>query len=110
LAYSLTDSTRDIDYGHKPVAMASLMVSQRFPGAVDASLVYSKIDEIQFPGVTAVSPPTSRIDLRLAKQLRFGNKRGEIAFVVQNLGPAYQDFLPEFYFRRQAFVMLKLEN
>jgi iron complex outermembrane receptor protein len=72
--------------------------------------VYSKIDEIQFPGVTAVSPPTSRIDLRLAKQLRFGNKRGEIAFVVQNLGPAYQDFLPEFYFRRQAFVMLKLEN
>jgi iron complex outermembrane receptor protein len=110
LAYSLTDSTRDIDYGHKPVTMASLMVSQRFPGAVDASLVYSKIDEIQFPGVTAVSPPTSRIDLRLAKQLRFGNKRGEIAFVVQNLGPAYQDFLPEFYFRRQAFVMLKLEN
>jgi iron complex outermembrane receptor protein len=110
LAYSLTDSTRDLTYGHKPVAMTGLMLMQRLPGAVEASLMYSQIDEIQFPGFTGVSPPTNRTDLRLAKQMRFGSQRAEMSFVVQNLGAAYQDYLPDFYFRRQAFVMLKLEN
>lgn len=112
LAYSLTDSTKALhdDSWKKPVAMTGLMFTQRFAGGLDASVVYSQMDAIQFPLRSALLSSTSRTDLRLAKQLRFGNRRGEISFVVQNLGPAYQDFVPEFYFRRQAFVMLKLEN
>jgi iron complex outermembrane receptor protein len=95
----------------RPYSSSSLMFMQHLPRGADLSLMYSQTDSTNYPGTSQVSAPAmSRTDLRLAWPLRFGAKRGEISFVVQNLGPAYQDFLPDFYFRRQAFVMLKLEN
>lgn len=99
----------------RPNATMSLMLMQRLPGQVDLSVMYSQIDRVNYPGGpihdgSPEAPAMSRTDLRLAKQMRFGTQRGEISFVVQNLGPAYQDFIADFYFRRQAFVMLKLEN
>ena len=94
----------------KPFSNLGLMFMQKLPAGVDVSLLHSQSDSTTFAGSAVVAPAFSRTDLRLAKQLQFGSKRGEISFVVQNLGPAYQDFVPEFNFRRQAFVMLKLEN
>jgi iron complex outermembrane receptor protein len=109
---SLVDSTQSVSdtIPPKPYSSASLMFMQRFASGLDFSLTYFQVDESQFPGVNQVAPAMSRTDLRLAWPLRFGAKRGELAFVVQNLGASYQDFLPEFTFRQQAYVMLRLDN
>lgn len=98
-------------YNARPFSSSSLMFMQQLPAELDFSLLYYRSDGTNFPGTSSpLAPPMSRTDLRLAKQFRAGTKRAEVSFVVQNLGPAYQDFLPDFYFRRQAFVMLRLEN
>lgn len=112
LGQSFVDSGQQVsrDLRALPYASTSLMFMQRLPAEVDLSLMYHQVDPSYYPGRAARAPAMSRTDLRLAKQLRFGNKRGEVSFVVQNLGPAYQDFVPDFYFRRQAFVMLRLDN
>lgn len=111
LGQSFVDSGQSVGSSPtRPYASTSLMFMQKLPGGMDFSLMYSQADLSQFPGKDVPAPAMSRTDLRLAWPLRFGAKRGELSFVVQNLGPAYQDFMPDFYFRRQAFVMLKLEN
>ncbi len=111
LVHSLTDSTKQLhdDAWRTPVAMTGLLLAQRLPGQVDVSLLYSQIDSIQFPFASMRAPATSRTDVRLAKGLKLGGRKAELSFVVQNLGPAYQDLAPTFYFRRQAYLMLRLE-
>ena len=109
---SLVDSSQSISgtYPARPYNSMGLMLMQKLPQGVEASLMYHQVDASHFPGTDAQAPAMSRTDLRLAKALLLGSRRGEISFVVQNLGPSYQDFLPSFYFRHQAYVMLKLEN
>jgi iron complex outermembrane receptor protein len=98
-------------FNARPFSSSSLMFVQQLPAGLDFSLMYYQSDSTNFPGTSSpLAPAMSRTDLRLAKQFRAGTKRGEISFVVQNLGPANQDFLPDFYFRRQAYVMLRLDN
>ncbi|MDH5205011.1 MAG: hypothetical protein OEW36_05065, partial [Hylemonella sp.] len=75
----------------------------------------SQIERLGFPagslnGGELESPQVRRLDLRVAKRLRLGAYQGELSFVVQNLGPAYPDFIAGFHFRRQAYLMLRLEN
>ena len=95
----------------KPFSSMGLMFMQSLPGGLDFSVMHSQSDSTNFAGTSnLMAPAMSRTDLRLAKQLRWGAKRGEVSLVVQNLGPSYPDFLPNTYFRQQAFVMLKLEN
>ena len=112
LAHSLTKSTKILQDSawETPVAMTGLLFAQHLPGRLDVSLLYSQIDPIQFPYAAVRAPATSRTDVRVAKALRLGGKNAELSFVVQNLGPAYQDFSPEFHFRRQAYLMLRLED
>lgn len=62
----------------------------------------------EMPGRSDPGPAVNRVDVRLAKAIRWGGKIGEIALVVQNLGPDYPDFLPTYQFRQQAFVTLKM--
>lgn len=94
----------------RPYASMALMVMQQLPQEASLALTYSQVDASVFPGQNLQSPAMSRTDLRLAKAVRLGKQRGEVSLVVQNLGPAYQDFRSDFYFRRQAYLMLRLEN
>lgn len=95
----------------KPFSSMGLMFMQSLPGSLDFSVMHTQSDSTNLAGTSnLMAPAMSRTDLRLAKQLRLGSKRGEVSFVVQNLGPSYPDFLANTYFRQQAFVMLKLEN
>nr|MBP9150268.1 hypothetical protein [Rhodoferax sp.] len=55
-------------------------------------------------------PKMDRADLRVAKRLRWGAQRGELALVVQNLGGPYPDYDPSFLFKRQAWLSLTLER
>ncbi|GAB4400755.1 MAG: hypothetical protein OHK0048_16340 [Rhodoferax sp.] len=50
-----------------------------------------------------------RTDLRLARALRWGQRHGELALAIQNLGQPYPDFKSTFQMPRQAFVSLNLD-
>ena len=97
-------------YKPQPYLSSGLMLAQRLPGGADLSLTFHQTDSTNFAGTAVMAPAMSRTDVRLAWPLRWGTRRGELALVVQNLGPANADFVPEFKFRQQAFVMFKLEN
>ncbi len=109
-SFSSSDQFISGNYPKLPFASTSLMVTQKLPGGMDLSVMYQQVDPTHFAGVDLPAPAMSRTDLRLAMPLRLGAKRGEVSLVVQNLGPSYQDYLPETYFRRQAYLTLKLEN
>ncbi|WP_296508583.1 TonB-dependent receptor [Rhodoferax sp.] len=51
----------------------------------------------------------SRTDVRLAKALRFGAHKAELALVVQNLDQPVRDGDKKFFFDRRAFVSFQLE-
>ncbi len=51
-----------------------------------------------------------RTDVRLGLPLRWGQQQGELALVVQNLGPSNAHYRPDFLFQRRAFVTLRVEN
>ena len=109
-SFSNSDQLVSGNYPKLPFASTSLMVTQKLPGGADLSVMYQQVDATHFAGVDLPAPAMSRTDLRLAMPLRFGARRGEVSLVLQNLGPSYQDYLPDTYFRRQAYLTLKLEN
>lgn len=51
----------------------------------------------------------TRLDIRLARQIKISGTRGELALVVQNAGDDYQDFRRRNLFDTHAFVTLKME-
>lgn len=112
LGQSFVDSAQSVSGTYPPryYTSASLMFMQKLPTGVDLSLLYHQVNASHFPGEDQPAPAMSRVDLRLAQALHFGSRRGELAFVVQNLGPAYSDFRADFHFRRQAYLTLRLDN
>jgi iron complex outermembrane receptor protein len=51
----------------------------------------------------------SRTDVRLAKALRLGVHKAEVALVVQNLDQPVRDGDKKFFFDRRAFISFQLE-
>lgn len=89
---------------------ASLMYAQKLGADTQISVMGSHSDAIpEMPGDGVPGPAVNRWDVRVAQGVRWGAHRGEVSFVIQNLGPDYPDFMPSFYFRRQAFIALKLD-
>jgi iron complex outermembrane receptor protein len=108
---SWVDSTQSVGSGRVGLyGSQSLMLMQHLPAGFDFSLMYFQADASHFPGTDQAAPSISRTDVRLARTMRLGGRRAEVSLVVQNLGYPYQDFLPAFTFRQQAYVMLRLEN
>lgn len=94
-----------------PRLATSLALFQRLPGEVDVSLMYYRQGISRFIGAGwHRQPKMDRADLRVAKRLRWGAQRGELALVVQNLGGPYPDYDPSFLFKRQAWLSLTLER
>ena len=87
------------------------MFTQSFAPGMHFSLMHSHTDPVpEMPNNGVPGPAVNRTDLRIAKDLRWGTHKGELSLVVQNLGPAYLDYDPNFRFVRQTYVMLRLEN
>jgi iron complex outermembrane receptor protein len=107
---TLRSTTEATNLSPRPFQSAGLMFMQHMASGLDFSLIYYQVDPAKFAGAGEIAPAMSRTDIRWAWPLRLESRRGEISFVIQNLGPAYQDFVPDFYFRRQAYVMLRLDN
>lgn len=94
-----------------PKLASSLTFFQKLPGGLDLSLMHQDNGTaVTQDGGKDSAVAMTRTDLRLGMPLRFGNNRGEIALVVQNLGMPYADFSPNFQFQRRAFVTLRVEN
>ncbi len=94
-----------------PKLTSSLVYFQKFPQGWDMTLAHHDYGTATLAGSGVGSRvATTRTDFRLAKAMRWGTSRGEVALVVQNLGSPYPDFDPAFSFQRRAFVTLRLEN
>jgi len=94
-----------------PKLASSLAYFQKLPQGWDVTLAHHDYGTAVLAGSGVGSQVAiTRTDFRLAKALRWGTSRGEVALVVQNLGVPYPDFDPAFGFERRAFVTLRLEN
>ena len=94
-----------------PQLASSIAYFQKLPGQWDFTLTHLDNRSAVLMGSGANSAVAiTRTDLRLAKNLRWGSHRGELALVLQNLGSPYPDYKSSFYFGRQAFITLRLEN
>jgi iron complex outermembrane receptor protein len=102
-----------------------LTLFQKLPGGVDLSVMHQQASSA--PWVSAINPNKRgpnwrRLDLRIGKAFQVGATKGEIACVVQNIGPAYNDYptalkvagltsadAPGQQFERRAFLTFSLE-
>jgi iron complex outermembrane receptor protein len=112
-SYTEIDAKDDLSASRwaAPTLSTFISYSQNLPGNIDLTLTHQDSGTATLAGSGGANRVAmTRTDMRLSKPLRWGAKRGELALVVQNLGLPYQDFAPQFYFQRQAFVTLRLEN
>lgn len=94
-----------------PTLASFVTLHQQLPGNVDLSLMHQNQGRAVLPSAGFGDQyAMSRTDLRLAKAMRWGSTRGELALVIQNLGLPYPDFRPEDFFERRAFVTFSLEH
>jgi len=94
-----------------PTLASSVSVLQKLPYQIEVALTHHDYGTARLTGAGASSRVAmTRSDVRISKAMRFGEKKGEVALMIQNVGVPYQDFSQRFEFRRQAFVTLRLEN
>jgi len=94
-----------------PRYAASLAWMQRFDTGWQLTLLCSQADEVALLSSSSdrALSSTHRSDLRLARELRIGGKRAEIALLLQGVDGPAQDGDRFFYFRQRALLSLKLD-
>jgi iron complex outermembrane receptor protein len=95
-----------------PRYAASLALMHSFDDGWHLSLMHQVADDVALMSISDNKWLFSmqRTDVRLAKDLRLGGKKAELAVVVQDLGDAYQDGDRKFLFQQRALLTLKIEN
>lgn len=94
-----------------PKVASSLVYSQKLPADLELTLMQADSGTATLAGSGYKSRVAmTRTDVRLAKAVRWGASKGEVALVLQNLGQPYQDYFPAFTFERRAFVTLMLQD
>ncbi|MBK9440307.1 MAG: TonB-dependent receptor [Comamonadaceae bacterium] len=111
----IDDSAGFINLSGTPLAAPklanSLTFSQQLPGQLDLTLMHQDNGTAALVGSGSGSRVAmTRTDLRLARSLRWGSRRGEMALVVQNMGVPYPDFNSHFQFQRRAYLTLRLQD
>ncbi len=90
---------------------SSLMLMHTLPSGLELSLMYSGFDDIALMSSREGQLySASRTDIRIAKAMKWGKNKADIAFVVQNLGNPYEDGDRKFFFDQRAMVTLRIEN
>jgi iron complex outermembrane receptor protein len=96
-----------------PDYTGSLFLMHRFDEQWDLGITASWVGKMKWMagsywlGGGGVVSSHRRIDLRLARRLKYAAGDGELALVVQNAGKRYQDFVPAQYFDRRIFLTLE---
>jgi iron complex outermembrane receptor protein len=88
---------------------ASLMLAHSPSPGWDISAAYNYSDGATLMSSNEGSSYTlQRTDVRVARALRLGKRKAEIAISVQNLGPASLNSDRKFYFDQRALVTLRI--
>jgi iron complex outermembrane receptor protein len=95
-----------------PRYAASLALMHSFDAGWNLSLMHQLADDVALMSIGDHPwlSSTRRTDLRLAKDLRLGHHKAELALVVQNLDDPYQDGDYQFRFERRTMLTLKIDN
>ena len=86
-----------------PSYSLSLLASQKFSHGFEASLGYYRTAAMTWLEDGAALPAFDRLDLRLARRLKFAGHAAEFAVVAQGLLGDYAEFSPQFLFTRRVF-------
>ncbi|WP_455217537.1 TonB-dependent receptor plug domain-containing protein [Kaarinaea lacus] len=97
-----------------PDYSGSLLAMHRFAENWYASAGFYWVNELLWLGEAASRnhkpvDAYTRLDLRLARRMRFTGVNGELALVVQNAGDEYEDFRTGHIFDSRTFVTLQLD-
>ena len=96
--------------GAAPRAASLAIFHSPAPGW-DLSLGYNLSDGVSLQSADAGQRYLlQRTDVRIARALRIGGSKSELAFTVQNLGPAAQDGDRKFYFDHRAILTLRIDH
>lgn len=116
LTYTLGSSPLDkhrfrVIYG-APEFASALSVMHTFASGLNVSVMHNLFQNsaLMSNEESGQLHSMSRWDLRLAKPLRWGRQKAEVALTLQNLGEPYQDGSVSYRFERRAMVTLRLEN
>lgn len=110
-ASSLISADRAREYEDSvPAYSGSLLVMHRFADRWQGSAVYHRVGAMDWLGSGDYVKSHGRLDVRLARDVRLDGTRGEIALVIQNLGPKTVEFDQKNVFDRRAFVTFALRR
>lgn len=95
-----------------PEQSSGVSVMHTFASGLNVSVLYNMFDKsaLMSNPESGQLYSMSRWDLRVAKPMRFGTQKAEVALTVHNLGDPYPDGSVGFRYERRAMVTLRLEN
>lgn len=107
----IASSGIDADYSRTaPLHSGSALFSQELPWQVAASIAYYRCGSLTWLGGGDPIPAYNRVDVRLAKRLRWGAHKMELSWVTQNLNNApYQDFVSALTNKRTSWLNIRYE-
>jgi len=108
-AYTDVDGFAPVDISNQlPQHNTSLLAAYRPVPEWELSGVLYHTSAMDWPRGDAVDEIT-RLDLRVAKTLRIGQWRGQLEFLIHNVGDDYVDYDDRNRFERRLFVRLKFD-
>lgn len=106
-------ASSDVDATYSRTAprhSASLLFHQRLPWKTEASLGYYRVGSLKWISSDIPMQANDRVDLRLAKQFRWGGKNAELSWVTQNIHSRnYLEFEDKNENKRISWLNIRLE-
>ena len=107
-AYTRIDSVMPDTMQSAPMHTRNVLFRQALPHETSFSAGFYKVASMRWQSSPAGVPGYNTTDLRVAKQLRWGAQRAELALVTRNMLGAYRDYNLNNYERRISYVQLNL--
>ncbi|NOY66402.1 MAG: TonB-dependent receptor plug domain-containing protein [Gammaproteobacteria bacterium] len=87
----------------------SLLIRHKINHLYKLSTAYYYIDKARYIDNSLIRPSTDRVDMRLARKLKFQKMKGELALVGQDLLNSYQGIYVHNKMDRRFYLSLKLD-
>lgn len=91
-----------------PKYSGALQARYSFEGGWSGSVSYYRVDQMLWLDSGTPVDGYDRLDLRFARQIHTGGFRGEVAFVIQNLGEDYEEFRSNQLFKQRSFLTVNM--
>lgn len=93
---------------NSPRHIASCLIQQRFPGKIDASVMWSYRSAIKWEEGDSMDSH-DRLDLRLARDFEFQSNTARLEFLAHNVLGDYEEYIDENVFETRYFLRLTLQ-